>query len=278
MNLIDLVNRKARPTPWEEGDNIPWNEPAFSRRMLKEHLSQEHDAASRRFEIIDRQVEWIHTSLLSSKPSRVLDLGCGPGLYSSRLAKLDHTCFGIDFSPASIEFATAAAKEEHLRCQFICQDIRLADYPADIDLVMLIYGEFNVFRKADATAILAKAYKALKPGGYLLLEPHTFRIVKHLGMQPASWYSSHTGLFHDGPHLVLKEYFWDATSQAATIRYYVLKPSGELLVRYAQSLQAYHSREYRMMITRHGFSQIRFLPGLSPFDPQNGLIAMVAQK
>ena len=34
MIISDLVNRSMPPGPWEEGDNIPWNDPQFSRRML----------------------------------------------------------------------------------------------------------------------------------------------------------------------------------------------------------------------------------------------------
>jgi hypothetical protein len=73
MGLEDLVNRLRSPRPWTEGDNIPWNEPEFSRRMLLEHLSQAHDAASRRFKIIDKHVDWIHTVLLSGQRKRILD-------------------------------------------------------------------------------------------------------------------------------------------------------------------------------------------------------------
>jgi hypothetical protein len=57
---------------------IPWNEPEFSRRMLREHLSQEHDRASRRFAVVDAHVERIDETLLAGRASRVLDLGCGP--------------------------------------------------------------------------------------------------------------------------------------------------------------------------------------------------------
>src|SRR5512139_3579983 len=102
MDLLELIRRQPVPVPWSEGEKIPWNDPDFSRRMLLEHLSQEHDAASRRFETIDRHVHWIHHAVLSGQPTRILDLGCGPGLYSSRLARLGHECVGIDFSPASI--------------------------------------------------------------------------------------------------------------------------------------------------------------------------------
>jgi 2-polyprenyl-3-methyl-5-hydroxy-6-metoxy-1,4-benzoquinol methylase len=78
--------------------------------MLHEHLSQDHDAASRRGATIDRQVAWIHGALLlAGTPTRVLDLGCGPGLYAERLAALGHRCVGVDVSPASIAFARARA-------------------------------------------------------------------------------------------------------------------------------------------------------------------------
>jgi len=39
---------------WHGAYKIPWDDPDFSRRMLAEHLSQEHDMASRRVEWIDR--------------------------------------------------------------------------------------------------------------------------------------------------------------------------------------------------------------------------------
>ena len=129
MNLTDFISRSTSPLPWVEGDNIPWNEPGFSQRMLQEHLSQAHDAASRRFNVIDRQVEWIQASILTNQPSDILDLGCGPGFYAERLARLGHTIHGIDYSPASIQYATQTAQRDCLACTYACQDIRQAGFP-----------------------------------------------------------------------------------------------------------------------------------------------------
>lgn len=50
LTLLDIAARTLPPAPWAEGDNIPWDEPTFSERMLREHLSQHHEMASRRFE------------------------------------------------------------------------------------------------------------------------------------------------------------------------------------------------------------------------------------
>ena len=45
--LWRLYNRPNQPTPWAYGGNLPWDDPAFSERMLREHLDQTHGAASR---------------------------------------------------------------------------------------------------------------------------------------------------------------------------------------------------------------------------------------
>jgi SAM-dependent methyltransferase len=209
MKLIDLINRPPVPQPWSEGDNIPWHEPAFSERMLHEHLTQNHDAASRRTEKIERHVAWIHKHVLANHQTRILDLGCGPGLYASRLARLGHECTGIDLSPASIRYARAQATQDSLTCTYLFEDIRTAAFGSSYGLVMLIYGEFNVFKPADARAILNRAHEALAPGGTLLLEPSTFDDVRKIGAGWPSWYSSRGGLFSAEPHMVLTESFWN---------------------------------------------------------------------
>ncbi len=226
MNLSDLIRRTPAPEPWAEGDNIPWNEPGFSERMLVEHLSQEHDAASRRMAIIDRHVSWIHHDLLHGQPSRILDLGCGPGLYTSRLAKLGHTCAGIDFSPASIRYAQETALRENLPCTYLLEDLRRANFGfersyAGYSLVMLIFGEFNVFQPTSAEKILRKAQGALLPGGILLLEPHPYLAIQKLGQECPRWSTHESGLFSDHPYLSLEESFWDGDRRAATNRYWI---------------------------------------------------------
>ena len=168
-SLLDLVRRPTPAKPWDEGENIPWHEPAFSSRMLQEHLSQRHDLASRRTGLIDAHVEWIAGFLLRDRPGRVLDLGCGPGFYASRLARRGHRCVGIDYSPASIAYAGECATKEALDCEYTCEDIRRAEYGSSFDLVMLISGQLNAFRPSDAQAILEKAKDALVEGGLLLL-------------------------------------------------------------------------------------------------------------
>jgi len=170
--LIEIVNRNPAPTPWSEGDNIPWNEPDFSERMLNEHLAQEHDAASRRSEKIKRHIAWIHEQANLGQPGRLLDLGCGPGLYAIQLARLGYQVTGIDYAPASIAYAQAQAAQQGQKIRYILGDIRQAEYAADdggaYDCAMQVYGESNVFRPSDLRKILRKIHNVLRSAGLLI--------------------------------------------------------------------------------------------------------------
>ena len=280
MNLMDLISRKTPPGPWAEGEKIPWDDPAFSERMLAEHLSQGHDAASRRLGKIDAHVRWIHGELLGGRPMRILDLGCGPGLYTSRLAALGHECAGIDFAPASIRHAAEQAERRGLRCTYHQADIREADYGTGFGLVMLIFGELCVFSPADAKLILAKAHAALRAGGLVLLEPHTFDAVRRMGGRAPSWQGRASGLFSDRPHLYLAESFWDEAGRTATTRCYIIDAETGEVTRHASTAQAYTDDQYRDLLAERGFEDIRFFPSLTGVEDatQADYLAIAARK
>lgn len=277
--LLELVQRPPIAA-WQDGEKIPWHEPGFSERMLKEHLSQAHDMASRRFEIVDAHVDWIHQHLLEGRPSKVLDLGCGPGFYSSRLAKRGHQCRGIDVSPASVAYAEDEARRDRLDCDYTLDDIREADYGEGFALAMLIYGELNAFLRADARSILRKANVALAEGGVLLLEPSPFDGIRRIGTAGPSWYSASSGLFSDRPHLCLQEHAWDAETSIATIRYFIVDAATGEVSRYAGSYQAYSDDEYRSLLEECGFTEIELFQSLTGAmeEAQRDLIVIVARK
>lgn len=277
MKLNDLIHR-TQPQPWTEGDNIPWNEPRFSRAMLKEHLSQEHDAASRRAAIIDKHVHFIHTHILQRTPAHILDLGCGPGLYLERLARLGHSGLGIDFSPASIEYATHTAQSAGLPCAYQLADLRQADFGANHDLAMLLFGEFNVFRPADIRLILRKAHAALKPGGKLLLEPISQAAIQNQAAGPFTWYTSANGLFSPHPHLALTESAWNEEQKVCATRFIIVETESDEVQIYSASYQAYSEEDFRALLAECGFEQVTFYPALIGEGAPQDLIAITAIK
>ncbi len=264
MNVNEIIQRRVPPEPWAEGDNIPWDDPAFSERMLREHLSQSHGHASRRLEVIDRQVSWIHREVLAGKPTKILELTCGPGLYTSRLARLGHECVGIDYSPASIRYAEETARDEGLSCGYRLEDVRRAALGQGHGLVMMNNGQLNVFRRDDAGRILEKARASLAPGGILLLEPQKFATVEKTGRSGNSWYTCGEGggLFVESPHLCLQESSWDPEAQSATQRFFIVDSESGEVARHALTTEAYTDEQYRDLLERAGFAEIRFFPSL----------------
>jgi len=262
--ILDVVNRTPEPTPWSEGDNIPWDDPDFSERMLAEHLSQEHDLASRKSDTIDRHVDWIFSDLLGSRPARVLDLACGPGFYTARLAGLGCECVGIDFSPASIRHANEiAAAEAHRSCAYRHGDVRDGQFGEGFDLVMMVYGQFNVFPRDRGVEILEKAHRALKPGGLLLLEVQTREQIQEAAESAPSWYTAPSGLFSESPHLVLQENFWHADAGASTTRFLIIDGRTGAVSSYALSNEAYTEQELTDVLLQAGFEKVERFPSLS---------------
>ena len=280
MKLDDIIAREIPPEPWAEGEKIPWDDPEFSERMLKEHLSQAHDMASRRQEMIDRHVAWIEEACLPDRPARILDLGCGPGFYSHRLAQRRHSCVGIDFSPASIAYAKSQAADAGLKVDYVHGDIRDVEYGEGFDLAMLVFGEFNVFKKDDARKILKHIHQALRLGGRVLLEPQTYEAIEGEGSSPPIWHSSSGGLFSPNPHLWLEEHYWHADCHAATTRHFIADAANLSVSRYASTTQAYTDDELDSLLAEAGFSEIETFPSLAgtESDRQEGLFALTAKK
>lgn len=263
QTLMDIVTRVRPPSPWVEGDNIPWDEPGFSKRMLREHLSQEHDQASRTTAKIETHVAWIHDHVLEARPARILDIACGPGLYGNRLARRGHTYVGVDFSPASIAHAKESARSEGLDATYIQADLREGLPEGPFGLAMMIWGQLNVFKQEEAATFLARAHHALGPRGCLLIEPQTYDHVRDRGHAKATWWSSPGGVFSDRPHVVLEESFWDEASKTTTTRFHILDAQTHAIQRHALSAVAYDVPTLRAMLAAAGFDEVEELPSLT---------------
>jgi len=112
--LSQLIKLQQRPIPFTPGEPLFWNDPHISAQMLKAHLDPKIEAASRTPETIDRSVQWILDTIALKADDKVLDLGCGPGLYASRFAHAGLQVTGVDYSHNSIEYARRYAIENSL--------------------------------------------------------------------------------------------------------------------------------------------------------------------
>ena len=276
--LEEYLESMSTAVPWIDGNTIPWDDPAFSARMLKEHLSQLHDAASRRSATIDAHVAWLHDYLLRGVPASVLDLGCGPGLYCQRLAQLGCDCTGIDFSPASIAYARSEADRVGLSINFVLADMRAVSFGAGRDLAMLIFGEASVFPSDELLDIFRRSAAALTPSGRLVVETHTFDGVRDMATPAVHEFSLQNGLWSDRSHHGVRQSNWDVERSTVTQRYVILDDeTGEIIVSTA-SYQARTDSHYRALLLAAGFQDVQCCLSLAGPDDagQAGLVVYVA--
>ena len=244
-------------SPWDGNYKIPWDDPKFSKRMLKEHLSQDHDLASRRSGMIIEQVDWIHVNICNSNPKRILDIGCGPGLYLKHFANKGYIGKGMDFSPASIEYAKNIIGGKF---ELICDDIRKAEFGENFDLVSMIYGEFNVFSPDEINMILRKACNSLNDSGTIIIEPYKYEAVKAIGQTRDTWYKTTSGLFSEKPHICLIENQWNNELKLALQCFHIIDIETCEVNHYRSTTKAWTEDEYEKMLLDAGFNEAYIEP------------------
>ena len=279
--LWQIYRRPVRPEPWSWGGNLPWDDPAFSERMLREHLDEAHGAASRVTEERQLQLDWIWSTLKLAPDMRICDLTCGPGLYAVELARRGCHVLGVDFGPAAVAYARklAAGAGVTERCEIHQEDIRTVALPAAaFDLVLLIYGQLAVFTKAEAAALLTKAAAALKPGGHLVVELlNQDRVDKTTSNW---WFTDNSGLWGDGPFLHLGERFWDDEQELSYERFHILHLEDGHYTEVHLCDQTYAMSTMQQMMREAGFRQVNIYPrwdGLPLYDVDEWVV-YVAQK
>jgi arsenite methyltransferase len=176
----------ARPGTLSEYDSL------FERcwwfyAMCREYLFRDHTAE-------------ISRSLFPARPApgtNVLELGCGPGFYSRRLAELHPQIktLGVDLSSRLIECARSSAARRSLgNCVFLCGDAQsLPDLPRPVDAI-IVSRLFLIV--PDKQAVLSEVFRVLRPGGRcFIVEPTSnLRTCVPLGcMWILSWLSRTPG-------------------------------------------------------------------------------------
>ena len=273
MNLTDalwhIYRRSERPEPWERDGNLPWNDPDFSRRMLREHLDESHGAASRVRAERERQLDWLWNKLDLQPGARLLDLTCGPGLYAVPLAQRGIAVTGVDFSPAAIVHARqlAAGAGVTATCQFVEADVRDYAPPPSFDAALFLYGQLAVFPRETARQLLQKAAAALRPGGRLAVE--LLEQVRVDRKNSNWWYTGDSALWGDAPFLSLGERFWYEDEKLSCERYYTLHLETGKLDEIVLCDQTYAVDEMVGVVQDAGFAAVDVYPawdGLEIYD------------
>jgi SAM-dependent methyltransferase len=184
MNTItftDLDSLLCRPEPYAQYTTVEfWNDPHVSQFLLQEHLNPASDLASRNHAFLDRSAEWIINEFGISARSSVLDLGCGPGMYTSRLAKTGAGITGIDASTRSIDYAKEQAAKNGLAVTYRNGNYLDCDYGGPFDLILMIFCDFCVLSPVQRAKLLCKVREALAPGGSFFFDVSSIQYYQNI--------------------------------------------------------------------------------------------------
>ena len=149
-----------------------WADEYVSEKMLGYHLNEQIDVSSRNINFINNSVEWIN-SRFEVTGKKIADFGCGPGLYSNRLASKKAYVTGIDFSKRSIEYASQTAIEQGVEVTYINQNYLEFETNEKFGLVIMIMCDFCAISPVQRKVMLEKFRRILKPGGSVLLDVYS---------------------------------------------------------------------------------------------------------
>jgi len=119
-----------------------------------------------------KRKEYVLQLLDESKESRwrrVLDIGCGPGIYMVDLLQRGMDVWGVDVAPKMIEQAISTAKDMGLqsRVHFSVASVENLPFPDEYFDVIICIGVLEYLSKDDLA--LKEIYRVLKPHGIAII-------------------------------------------------------------------------------------------------------------
>lgn len=169
---LEKINLRPQPFEFYTASDL-WTDEHTSKQMLSFHLNGEIDVSSRNSAFIDKSVGWITSHFHIGAGKKIADFGCGPGLYTTRLAKKHADVTGIDFSQRSIRYAQDIAKKEGLSVHYVNRNYLEFETDDRFNLITMIMCDFCALGPAQRKKMLDKFYNLLEPGGSVLLDVYS---------------------------------------------------------------------------------------------------------
>jgi 2-polyprenyl-3-methyl-5-hydroxy-6-metoxy-1,4-benzoquinol methylase len=114
-------------------------------------------------------------------PKLILDLGCGTGNVSQRLAKKGYSMIGIDISEEMLMIAKAKAQKEGLDILYLMQDMREFELYGTVNCIISLFDSLNyITEEEDLLQVFSLVNNYLHPGGLFLFDLNTEYKFRHV--------------------------------------------------------------------------------------------------
>lgn len=271
--LLDLSIHISRPPALYTGlDNAFWIDPYIASQMLQAHLDPATDAASYRPALIDETVAWLAQHLGLQAGHSLLDLGCGPGLYTRRWSERGLQVTGVDFSQYSLFYAC----EHDPRSTYYCHNYLDLALGQTFDVVTLISRDLCALTPEQAAQVLGVVRSHLRAGGAFAFDVTTR--YQHLHGDSQAW-SVHPegGFWSPDPYLLMTRHHEVPAADAVLDQSIIIGADWRTQV-YHNWLHYFSAQSITALLEANGFVEISLYSDLmgTPLYDNSKVIGVVA--
>ena len=279
--LYKVIDENKNPVLFENSKTKEdfWDNEHISKMMLMAHLNPKWDAASRKNETINATCDFIIKKLNLKANEKLLDLGCGPGLYSTKFHEHGLSVTGIDYSKRSLEYANKKAVLNNYDINYLYMDYLDLNYDDEFDIVVIIYCDFGVLSNKLREKLLKKIYKSLKPNGYLVFDVWSASF-KELNTSYKTWnVYEKQGFWKNTPHLELINKIYYENEKVSLKQHFIMEENDNISV-YNLWEQVYTKESVISLINENGFKVVNILGDLTgkEYSEASNTIGIIAKK
>ena len=113
--------------------------------------------------------------------SKVLDVACGTGEFSVRLAEKGYSVTGVDLSDEMLAIAKVKADQSGVVIPFYQQNMVELDMGEQFDSIVIFCDSLNYLHtESEVQSTFQRVYEQLKPGGLFMFDVHSIFKMEHV--------------------------------------------------------------------------------------------------
>ncbi len=275
----ELKEINSRPSPFQfyTADEL-WTNEYTSKQMLEYHLNEAIDVSSRNKIFIERSVEWIVSHFGVDSKTEIADFGCGPGLYTTRLAERGAIVTGIDFSENSLKYAKQAADKKGLKINYVHENYLDFETPDSFDLITMIMCDFCALSPQQRNNMLSKFNSLLNPDGSVLLDVYSLYSFNQKDESATYELNQLNGFWSPDDYYCFVNTFKYDKEKVILDKYTIIEESRKRVV--YNWLQYFSRDSLRKEFEENGFKIVELYSDVAgkTFAPESTEIAIVAKK
>ncbi len=212
----------------------------------------------------------------SVKPKTILELACGTGNITNRLAKKGYDMIGVDISNEMLMFAKDKAYNLGLDVKYLNQDMRELDFRKEVDSIVCLCDGFNyILEESELLDIFKKVRSILSDNGLFIFDISSYyKLAEILGNNV---YGEN---FNDVSY-IWHNYF-DEESNICELDLTIFKREKELFSRHQEChfQRAYRREEICGLLRKAGFKSIVAYKSFTfeQFDKNDERICFICKK